>query len=322
MRSSARSRPEEALPPLVVICGATASGKTRLSLELAERLGRAEIISADSRQVFRGMDIGTAKVSAVDRARVPHHGLDLVEPDEPFTAQQFRANAREALSGIRRRGRVAILVGGTGLYLRAVARGLPLEETGSDPALRAALEERLVGEGLAALTAELRRRAPTVAASTDLRNPRRVVRALERALLLGDRLPPAPSGYPAPSVWLGLSVESGVHDGWIADRAEWQFANGLLDEAARLGARYDPSLRAFSALGYREAFGVLEGSLTPEQAVEQTITRTRQFARRQRTWFRAEPDVAWLDAAGDPLSEAMSLLPVADLQVAARRRPT
>lgn len=305
MRSPARSPAEGRLPPLVVICGATATGKTGLSLALAERLPRAEIISADSRQVYRGMDIGTAKVSAADRQRVPHHGLDLVAPDEPFSAQQFRRHALEALAAIAQRGGIALLVGGTGLYLRAVARGLPLEETGSDPLLRAEFERRLSEEGLTALSEQLRRTAPTLAAATDLANPRRVVRALERAHLTGDRLAPVPRGYPAPVAWIGLAVEPEVHDQRIAQRVEWQFGNGLLDEAAALRRRYDTSLRAFSAFGYREAFGALEG-LGLEQAVAQTIIRTRQFARRQRSWFRAEPDVAWIDAAADPLPAALA----------------
>ncbi len=308
MRSSARASTEARFPPLIVVCGATATGKTALSLALAERLPGAEIISADSRQVYRGMEIGTAKVSAEGRARVPHHGLDLVDPDEPFSAEQFRRHALAALHAIAGRGGVALLVGGTGLYLRAVARGLSLEETGSDPALRAELERRLAGEGLAPLVQELQRVAPSVAAATDLANPRRVVRALERVLLHGDRPPPPPTGYPAPSVWLGLTVPVDVHRRWIAERAAWQFENGLLDEAAALRRRYDSGLRAFSAFGYREAFGVLDGTLSREEALARTITRTQQFARRQRTWFRAEPGVHWLDATQPPLRAAQGLV--------------
>jgi tRNA dimethylallyltransferase len=312
MPSSARSLADSAaaheLPPLVVICGATATGKTALSLELAEWLGNAEIISADSRQVYRGMDIGTAKASATDRARVAHHGLDLVGPDQPFSAQQYSTHALDALHGIAQRGRIALLVGGTGLYLRAVARGLPLEETGSDPALRADLETRLADEGLGPLAAELSRRAPAVAAVTDLANQRRVVRALERVALHGDRPPPAPRGYPAPSIWIGLTVGPEVHRQSIADRARWQFDHGLVEEAAELRRRFEPSLRAFSAFGYREAFALLEGEMSRNEAIERTITRTQQFARRQRTWFRAEPDVEWLDAGKDQLSAAEGIV--------------
>ena len=187
------------------------------------------------------MDIGTAKVSAADRARVPHHGLDLVDPDEPFTAADYRRAARSALEGIAARGGMAIMVGGTGLYLRAVARGFPLDETGHDPQVRADIEARLVGEGgLHQLVAELRSVAPGVAARTDLANPRRVVRALERVTVHGDTPPPPPQGYPAPSVWIGLQVEPAIHRDWIADRARAQFANGLLEEAAGLTGALRP----------------------------------------------------------------------------------
>jgi tRNA dimethylallyltransferase len=297
-------RPGE-LPPLIVICGPTATGKTGLSLELAETVLGAEIIGADSRQVYRGMDIGTAKVSRVDRARVPHHGLDLVDPDQPFTAADFRRHAMAALSGIRERRGVALLVGGTGLYLRAVARGLPLDAAGHHPGLRVDLELRLAAGGLPSLVEELKRRAPTVAQSIDLSNHRRVVRALERATLYGDVAPPRPEGYPAPVLWLGLRADPVLHRGWIAQRVLRQFEGGLLDEATRLAERYPPSLAPFTAMGYREAFDVLAGVRAVQEAVEITMSRTWQYARRQRTWFRTEPDVTWLapgreafDAAG------------------------
>ncbi len=144
------------LPPLVVIAGATATGKTGLSLALAERIPGAEIVSADLRQVYRGMDIGTAKVTAAERARVSHYGLDLVDPDQPFTAADYQRCALDALGAIAQRGGVALLVGGTGLYLRAVARGVPLADTGRDAEVRATLERRLESDGLPALVDELR----------------------------------------------------------------------------------------------------------------------------------------------------------------------
>jgi tRNA dimethylallyltransferase len=298
------------VPPLVVIAGATATGKTGLSLELASVIPGAEIISADSRQVYRGMDIGTAKASAGERARVPHHGLDLVDPDEPFTAADYRRTARTALEEIAAREGVAIMVGGTGLYLRAVARGFPLDETGHDPQVRADIERRLVGEGgLHQLVAELRSAAPAVAATTDLANPRRVVRALERVTVHGDTPPPPPQGYPARHVWIGLQLEPAVNRDWIEDRARAQFGSGLLAEAAALRERYDPGLRAFSAFGYREAFAVLDGAATVGEAIQRVVVRTNQFAKRQRTWFRGEPDINWLDATSTSLeSEARQIV--------------
>lgn len=298
-----------AAPPLVVIGGPTATGKTGLSLRLAEALAveglEAEIISADSRQVYRGLDIGTAKVGPVERARVPHHGLDLVDPDEPFSVADFVRHARAALAGIAARNRIAILVGGTGLYLRAVGRGLEAEALPHDPALRAELERRLAAEGLAALVDELRRIAPGRATAVDLANPRRVVRALEAALLVGDRPPPPFRGYPSPAIWLVLDVERPIHRAWVATRARAQFEAGLLDEAAALRVRYDPNLPAFSAIGYREAWAVLDGELSLEAAIELDARRNVAFARRQRIWFRREPGAIWIDATTDPLPDGL-----------------
>lgn len=300
-------------PPLIVIAGATATGKTGLSIRLAEALcaaGRpAEIISADSRQVYRGLDIGTAKVTAAERRRVPHHGLDLVDPDAPFTVVDFVRHAQQALAGIAERGAVALLVGGTGLYLRAVGRGLDVDALPSDAALRAELETSLASDGLEVLVERLHRTAPSIAAATDLRNPRRVVRALEIASLAGDRPRPAPRGYPGRSLWLGLEVgDRSVHDRWIAERAAAQFSAGLVDEAAALRSRFDPRLACFSAIGYHEAWRVLDGSLTLEAAIELDAEHNRAFARRQRTWFRGEPGIEWLEASAAPDGPALTAI--------------
>ncbi|HXQ96392.1 MAG TPA: tRNA (adenosine(37)-N6)-dimethylallyltransferase MiaA, partial [Candidatus Acidoferrales bacterium] len=224
VRAEEGSGPGPTLPPLVVIAGATATGKTRLSLRLAAAMGNVEIISADSRQVYRGMDIGTAKVSRAERAGVPHHGLDLVDPDEPFSVSLYQRHALNALAAIARRGRVALLVGGTGLYLRAVARGIPFGNAPYDPQLRSRLEAEVAVDGLAPLASRLERDAPGVAARTDLANPRRVVRALERVAIEGDRVPPQPVGYAGRVMWLGLAVEHATHRTWIANRAAGQYA--------------------------------------------------------------------------------------------------
>lgn len=293
-----------ALPPLIVLAGATATGKTRLALELAAWLGAVEIISADSRQVYRGMDIGTAKVTAAERAAMPHHGLDLVDPDETFTVADFRRHALAVLPGIAARGGVAILAGGTGLYLRTVARGVPVDEAGHDPTLRAELDERLAREGLAPLVADLVALAPGLAGRTDLANPRRVVRALERARLLGDVAPPEPVGYPAPVAWLGTRLDRPEHDRVIAARAREQFDAGLVAEAAALRARWGEGLRSYSAMGYHEAFALLDGRWDRETAIEQDAIRTRRYARRQETWFRSEPGIDWLPAGEGRLAAA------------------
>ncbi len=285
---------------MLVLAGATATGKTGLSIDIARTLRAegipAEIISADSRQVFRGLDIGTAKVSAAKRAEIPHHGLDLVDPDQPFSVADFTRHARAALAGIAERDGIAILVGGTGLYLRAVARGLDTDALPFDPEVRARIEAGLSRDGLEPAAERLRALAPRLASRIDLANPRRVARALEIAELRGDAPPPPPLGYAGPVAWLGLRLAPALHREWIARRAREQFDAGLIDEARALRERFDPALPAFSAIGYREAWAVLDGELTERQALELDIRRNEQFAKRQATWFRSEPGIEWHDA--------------------------
>jgi tRNA dimethylallyltransferase len=275
---------------------------------LARALPGAEIVSADSRQVFRGMDIATAKPTREELAAAPHHCLDLVDPDEPFTAADYRRAAVEALVGIARRGGIGLLVGGTGLYLRTIARGLPIGGGNTDVELRKELDARLERDGLAVLVDELRTLDPDGAARIDLANPRRVTRALERARLTGSASPPAPEGYPAPVMWLGLALEPAVHRQRIRARIDEHFTGGLLDEARRLRTRYGEDLPAFSAMGYREAFDVLAGRSSLEQAKARDAVRTWAYARRQRTWFRSEPDITWLEAGEGAAAAARAAL--------------
>jgi tRNA dimethylallyltransferase len=297
-------------PPLVVVAGATATGKTELGIRLAEAFlaeGRpATVISADSRQVYRGLDIGTAKVRGADRARVPHAGLDLVDPPARFALADFAAHAREVLAGVAEHDGVALLVGGTGLYLRAVARGMDLDSLPDDPALRARLEAEFSVEGLPPLVERLRSSAPTLAAEVDTANPRRVIRALEIAELRGDGPRPAPRGYDGPVTWIGLTVDTPELQRRIPARARQQFDDGLVAEAVALRERYDPTLPAFSAIGYHEAWAVADGRQTLDEAVAADAQRNMAFARRQRTWFRGEPDIVWLDATtNDPFDAAL-----------------
>ena len=264
----------------------------------------AEIISADSRQVYRGLDIGTAKATVEERRGIPHHGLDLIDPDEPFTVADFASRAREVMARIGEGRGLALLVGGTGLYLRAVARGIATDELPSDPDVRARLEAEFLAVGLEPLVERLQAVAPRRAAAIDTANPRRVVRALEVATVAGGEPEiPAPRGYDGPVAWLGLSVEPAIHRDWIANRARAQFDAGLEEEARALRERYDPSLPAFSAIGYREAWAVLDGELTRDAAVAEDARRNQAFAKRQRTWFRSEPDVEWLDATDASIVE-------------------
>jgi tRNA dimethylallyltransferase len=299
-------------PPLIVIAGPTATGKTELGIRLAETIvaeGRpATVISADSRQVYRGLDIGTAKVSAADRARVPHAGLDLVDPDQRFSLSDYVAHATRVLDEIGRSGGAALLVGGTGLYLRAVARGLDLEALPDDPAIRARLEAEFAAEGLEPLAARLLERAPTLAAEVHLANPRRVIRALEIAELRGDAPRPRPRGYRGRVGWVGLDLDRAEHARRIAARARDQFDAGLVDEAVALRERFDPASPAFSAIGYREAWAVADGAMSPDEAIAADARRNVGFAKRQRTWFRAEPDITWLDVTSDdPLESSLAI---------------
>ncbi len=256
------------------------------------------------------MDIATAKPTPAELAAAPHHCLDLVDPDEPFSASDYQRAALDALHGIAERDGLALLVGGTGLYLRAVARGLPLDTGGRDRELRAELDARLERLGLEPLAKELKERDPVGAEAVDLRNPRRVVRALERAMVTGSATPPEPTGYPAPVTWLGLRREAAEHRRAIASRIDVHFAAGLLEEAALLLERYPEDLPAFSAMGYREAFDVIAGRIGVEEAKARDAQRTWSYVRRQGTWFRAEPDITWVAAgAGAPEAAADILAP-------------
>lgn len=299
-----------------MLAGATATGKTGLSIEVATALRAggvpAEIISADSRQVFRGLDIGTAKASVEARAGIPHHGLDLADPDQAFSVVDYVRHAREALAGIAAGRGLALLVGGTGLYLRAVARGLDAEALPFDREVREGIEAALARDGLELAVARLRELAPTLASRIDVANPRRVARALEIAELRGDAAPPPALGYPGPVRWVGLRVAPVTHRERIANRAHDQFDAGLLEEARALRARFDPALPAFSAIGYREAWAVLDGASTLEQAIELDTQRNVAFAKRQATWFRSEPGVEWLEVGpGDDSAVLERVLVVA-----------
>ncbi|MCI0583709.1 MAG: tRNA (adenosine(37)-N6)-dimethylallyltransferase MiaA [Chloroflexi bacterium] len=298
-------------PPLLVIAGPTATGKTslaiRLALDVAATSCPAEVISADSRQVYRGLDIGTAKPTPEERQGVAHHGLDLVDPDQPFSVADFAEHIAGVLPAIGVRGGLAILAGGTGFYLRAIARGLDTTALPSDAAVRATVEAELAASGVAAGATRLSTIAPSLAARVDLQNPRRVARALEIAELAGDIALPAPRGYPGPVAWLGLDVPRDVHARWIAERAHAQFEAGLVEEARALRERYDPTLPAFSAIGYAESWAFLDGELDRAAAIERDAARNVAFAKRQRTWFRSEPGIEWLDASGDPLPRALEI---------------
>lgn len=294
-------------PPLLVILGATAVGKTALSLALAARFD-GEIVSADSRQLYRGMDIGTAKPSAAERAAIPHHLLDVVDPDTPFTLAEYQQAAYAAIDDIHARGRLPILVGGSALYVRAVVEGLRIPAVAPDPVLRARLEDELAHTGVASLAARLQAVDPRGAAATDLRNPRRVLRALEIALLTGRSKVELEGAEPPPyrSLVIGLARSRADLHARIRARVQEMVEAGLVEETARLlAAGYAPSLPAMSSLGYREMAALLRGELTLDAAVDRICVETNRFVRHQLTWFRRMGDVHWFDVSDSGAQDAV-----------------
>jgi tRNA dimethylallyltransferase len=287
--------------------GPTASGKTTFAIALAERYG-AEIVGADSRQIYRGMPVGTAAPTPAQQARVRHHLVGWLDPYERYSAARFVADAARAIADIHARGKRAMVVGGTGFYLRALSGDIDLADE-PDPALRerVAREARLHPVGV--LHDWLQSRDPRRAATLSRNDPYRIVRALEielaRASESAPRLRPALPTLRAtgiPFAKLALRVDPAEHDRRIAERTAMMLAGGLIDEAERIGGR----AVAADAVGYREALAYRSGWLTLTE-LESNLTRaTRRYAKRQRTWFRAEPDLTWLDAGdGDAAASAL-----------------
>ncbi|MDN5796339.1 MAG: tRNA (adenosine(37)-N6)-dimethylallyltransferase MiaA [Intrasporangium sp.] len=282
--------------PIVAVVGATATGKSDLALELAERLD-GEVVNADAMQLYRGMDIGTAKLPPEQRRGIPHHQLDVLEVTQEASVAAYQQAARADLDGIRGRGRVPILVGGSGLYVRAVLDRLEIPPT--DPGLRAALEARAEEIGTAAMFERLRALDPAAAHRIQPADTRRIVRALEVIELTGR---PFSASLPrrelvSPAVVLGLSVDRSILDDRIDARAARMFEDGLLGEvSALLGHGLRDGFTASRAIGYAQALAVLDAQTTVEQAVADTAQATRRFARRQESWFRPDPRTIWLPA--------------------------
>lgn len=286
------------LPPLVAIVGPTAVGKTAIALELATQFD-GEVVSADSRQIYRGLDIGTDKVSLAQRARIPHHLIDVVSPDDVLTLAQYQKAAYEAIDAIHARGRLPLLVGGTGLYVHAVLDGLSIPKVPPDPALRERLEDFARVHGTQALHDRLRKLDPTSAAAIDHRNVRRVIRALEVCLLTRRPLSELRQAQPPPyrSLRIGLSWPRPVLYERIDLRVDRMMAQGLVGEVrALLEAGFSPSLPALSGLGYRQVVQYLAGETSLEACVASIKQQTRRFVRQQSTWFRANDErIRWCD---------------------------
>jgi tRNA dimethylallyltransferase len=293
--------------PFLALVGPTASGKTEAALQVAEAIG-AEILSIDSMLVYRGMDVGTAKPTAEQRARVPHHLLDLVEPSEAFSVAAFQAEAREAVDDVRRRGLRPLLVGGSGLYLRAVVDGL--EFPGTEQAVRDELQREAEALGAERMHGRLSEMDPAAAAKIEPENVRRTVRALEVAAITGrsfSSFAAAWESYPPDRVRAaGIRLTPEQLLGRVDERVQEMLDAGWLDEVEKLVAGgFGGWLTSTQAIGYAELARHLEGELSLEDAVGQTVKRTRHLARRQMAWFRRDPRIRWFDAG---MGGAMSIV--------------
>jgi len=302
---------------LLVVVGPTAVGKTALAVRLGEALG-GEVVSADSRQVYRGMDIGTAKPTAEERARVAHHLIDLRDPDEPLSLAEYQALAYRTIDGLLARGRLPMLVGGSGQYVHAVVEGWGIPAVPPDETLRAQLYAEAETAGAEALYARLRALDDAAAARIDPRNVRRVVRALEVCLVAGRPISELQCKTPPPYriVQIGLTRPRPALYRRVDERVDAMIAAGLAEEVRRLArAGYGWRLPAMSGLGYRQMGGYLRGETSLEEAVQSIKRETRRFIRQQYNWFRlSDPRICWFDLEAFPLSAVE--VAVADLLAA------
>jgi tRNA dimethylallyltransferase len=301
---------------LLVVCGPTGVGKTAAAVALAARIP-VEVVSADSRQVYRMMDAATGKPTADERSAVPHHLVDIVDPDDRYNAARFRRDAAMVIESIRARGRLPVVVGGTGLYIRALLRGLDPAPP-ADPALRRELDTVAAVHGTAALHELLRQEAPEMARRLHPNDSVRVMRALERvrsgsvAVAEPGRWHTGVSDYQA--VLIGLTMERASLFRRLRARARAMASAGLLEEVEALLARgYDTSLPGMRGIGYREFVDVARGALDRDEAVRRMERETVQYARRQWTWFAREPGLRWIDVdvAGGPDAVAVEIHRVA-----------
>jgi tRNA dimethylallyltransferase len=296
---------------VVAVVGPTATGKSDLALALAEALG-GEVVNADAMQLYRGMDIGTAKLTVDERRGIPHHLLDVLDPHEDATVADYQDRARTAFGQIQARGHRSVAVGGSGLYVRALLDHM--EFPGTDLDVRAALEARAESEGSRALHSELASVDPEAAEGIGPRNARRVVRALEVIALTGRKYSASlpQHVYEVPAVQIGLDCDRAVLDQRIAGRVDRMRRDGLVDEVRALAAA-GLGRTASRAVGYAEILAMLRGELTQDDAFDAIAAGTRRLARKQMGWFGRDPRVHWLDAQDPRLVErALSLVDAAD----------
>ncbi|HJS17593.1 MAG TPA: tRNA (adenosine(37)-N6)-dimethylallyltransferase MiaA [Anaerolineales bacterium] len=298
-------------PPLILVIGPTAVGKTELAIQLAERLN-GEIVSADSRLFYRGMDIGTAKPTRQEQERVPHHLIDIANPNEILSLAVFQKMAYEVIGDIHTRSKLPFLVGGTGQYIRAVTQGWSPPEVQPDVRLRTELENLKEEKGIYWLHDKLRGLDPQAADKIDPRNYRRTIRALEVILSTGKKFSEQRGQDKSPYhlITIGLTRPRAELYARVDERIEMMFTNGLLSEVESLLAKgYSPSLPTMSAIGYRECIRVLNGELNEEQAKVEIRRATRVFVRRQANWFKeSDPNIRWFKVEEGVVDEIESYI--------------
>jgi tRNA dimethylallyltransferase len=298
----------ERVPRPVVIVGPTAVGKSRLAIALAERFG-GDIITADSRQIYRYMDIGTAKPSRAERATVPHYMFDLVAPDERYSAQLFALEGERVLRRSTAGGRLPMVVGGTGYYIRALLDAPRFPPVAPDESLRQKLRSEAERDGGHALHTRLAALDPASAARIHPHNVPRLIRALEIVTHLGGPVPAVAAGDAVQALYLGLTMDRATLREIADERITAQMRSGLLDETRfLLEMGYPPDAPGLQGFGYRQMIAHLEGRYDLRVAVEDYRTATHQYIRRQMTWFRQNPNIIWLDVAEQPLARAYELI--------------
>ena len=282
--------------PVIIICGPTATGKSDLALEVADKFN-GEVINADSMQLYRGMDIGTAKLSVSERKGIPHHLLDILDVNQDASVAQYQELARHAVSEIQDRGKAAIIVGGTGLYIKSIIDEMNFPET--DPALRVKLEEEAELLGTAELYSRLRLLDPTAASAIEPANTRRIIRALEVIEVTGQpysaNLPSDTSLRYPDALHIGLAMDRATLAPRIESRVHRMFEIGLVDEVRGLiSLGLLEGTTAQRAIGYAQCIALLAGEISQSEAIEQTIVATRQYVRRQETWFKRDQRIKWI----------------------------
>jgi len=291
--------------PLIVVLGPTASGKTAFSLRLALEIG-GEIISADSRQIYREMDIGTDKISAPIREKIRHHMIDVRDPDQAYSLADFQRDTKIAIADIHRRKKIPILVGGTGLYISSIVQNYQLPEAPPDPNIRAELEKELEKEGQEHLYKMLYELDPLAASKIHPNNHRYLIRALEINLSTQKNVEEQKRRGECPYevFQIGIDWESEVLFDRINGRVEEQRTSGLIEETQKLYERYDKKLPSMTGLGYKQIIQYLDGEFSLDEALELLKKETREYARRQRTWFKRDHSIFWVE--GDTLVHELS----------------